>query len=285
MTQTTRPAAQSPAIDDALCRCVLYEALALGLYTPRRESVERLRSAATRAALLDAAQHIEGRDPAAGPDTAAKRARAALDDGAPLLGRDVEALTTFLAGELELEKLLEMHGRLFGHTARGAVCPYESEFGAETHFQQTARLANIGGFYAAFGLKLGEHTKERIDHVCSELEFLGFLARKEAYALRQREDAMLAETRKAARLFLRDHLGRFGRAFAQELSREDRDGFYGRLADVLFDFVTLESARVGVQAGPSFVTPRPAEEEDVSMECGSCDPRGCDVPEVPAGPS
>ena len=271
MTNATRSDAQSTEVDLALCRCVLYEALSMGLYTPSPESVARLRSTETRAALVDAAHHLALRETAGGDP--------------PQLEKRVEALTARLTEGVDLESLLSAYGRLFGHTARGAVCPYESEFGSETHFQQTARLANLGGFYAAFGLKLGEQTKERIDHVCSELEFLGFLARKEAFALRERDDAMLSETRKAVRLFLRDHLGRFARAFARELSREDRGGFYGLLADVLFDFVTLECARVSVQAGPPFVTLRPAENDDTSMECGgSCDPTACEVPGAAEGP-
>jgi TorA maturation chaperone TorD len=287
LTNATRSDVESTEVDAALCRCVFYEALSVGLYTPSRDSVERLRSTETRAALVDAAHHLASRHAtAAKRETADSGTGAPADGDPPQLEKRVEALATSLDGNLELEDLQSAYGRLFGHTARGAVCPYESEFGTETHFQQTARLANLGGFYAAFGLKLGEHTKERIDHVCSELEFLGFLARKEAFALQERDDAMLTETRKAVRLFLRDHLGRFGRAFARELSREDRGGFYARLADVLFDFLTLECARVRVQAGPSFVTLRPAEDDDASLECGGgCDPTSCEVPGAPEGPS
>lgn len=274
---------QSTEVDAALCRCVLYEALSVGLYTPSRESVARLRSNETREALADAARRLESyRSTAGSRSPRDPRTDAAPDRNPPRLVKRVDALTTCLEGNLDLGDLQAAYGRLFGHTARGAVCPYESEFGTETHFQQTARLADLGGFYAAFGLKLSEHTNERIDHVCSELEFLGFLARKEAFALQEHDDAMLAETRKAVRLFLRNHLGRFARAFARELSREDRGGFYGRLAEVLFDFVTLECALAGVAAGPVFVTLRPTEDADDALECGGgCDPTACEVP----GPS
>ncbi len=243
-------------VDTALCRCVLYEALSVGLYAPSPASLERLCAPATRAALADAARRL-----------------APADEESPLR-RSVAAWSARLAEPLEIEDVESAYGRLFGHTARGEVCAYESEFGTETHFQQTARLADVGGFYAAFGLKQAEHRGERVDHVCSELEFLGFLARKEAFALHDGDPDMLRETRKATRLFLRDHLGRFARAFARQLADKDGDGFYARVADALFEFVTSECARTGVQPGAPFVTMRPDDDESTPLECGGCDLAG-----------
>ena len=56
--------------------------------------------------------------------------------------------------------------------------------------------------------------------ISCECEFLMFLALKEAYALEQDNQEMLAETRKAEKLFLRDHLGRFLPTFVTQLAGE-----------------------------------------------------------------
>lgn len=285
-----RAARQKEELDAALCRCVLWEALALGLYAPTHARLERLGTKETGEVLRDAARRLEARaaNVAPTPSEAAARMGSTAPSSyeqAPRLVERVEALTRYLENGLGFEQVEARYGRLFGHTARGAVCPYESEFGAETHFQQTARLARLGGFYAAFGLVPSEDVKERLDHVCHELEFVAFLARKEAFALEERDDAMLTETRKAYRLFLRDHLGRFARAFARQLSQHDAGNLHGRLADVLFELVSLECARIGVSAGAAFVQLRPTEEDDVSMDCGGCDVTRCASPEGWVGAS
>ena len=80
---------------------------------------------------------------------------------------------------------------------------------------------------------------------------------------------MLEETRKAARLFLRDHLGRFVPAFAKRLTREDRDGFYGALAELCLRLVACECARADLPLGPAGQDLRPATDDRVPMACGN----------------
>jgi len=98
---------------------------------------------------------------------------------------------------------------------------------------------------------------------------MAFLALKEAFALEHEDPEMLEDTRKAGRLFLRDHLGRFGLTFARKLAREDQGGFYGTLGDLCFAFLKLECSRVGVAAGPLDLSLRPATDDRVPMACGS----------------
>ena len=115
--------------------------------------------------------------------------------------------------------------------ARGQIPPYETEYGNEALFQQPQELGDLMGFYrAGLALKPGKH--ERPDHISCECEFLMFLALKEAYALEQDNQEMLAETRKAEKLFLRDHLGRFLPTFVTQLTREDPSGFYSTLGEL-----------------------------------------------------
>lgn len=157
---------------------------------------------------------------------------------------------------------------LFGHTLRGTVCPYESEYGRRDVLQQAHELADLAGFYRAFGLQPAARRRERPDHVACELEFLDFLCRKEAYALEVDDGEMLEATRQAIGKFLRQHLGRFGRAFATSLRTADRDGYYGAVADLCGSFLALAGEPFGVPLGPPLLELRPHREEAVPMGCG-----------------
>jgi DMSO reductase family type II enzyme chaperone len=242
---------KSDESDLALCRSILYEALALGFRPPTEETVSRLASKEGTAALADAVAIL---DEAWGTGLAHLVLRLPVSPFPP-----------------SVEILEASFRHLFGHTARGKVSPYETEYGEDSLFQPPQEMSDLGGFYQAFGLTLRPAEHERIDHIACECEFMLFLARKEAYALVQSEDAMLEETRRATRLFLRDHVGRWAPAFGRRLAREDRCGFYGSLAEILVAFVTQECARVGVPAGPELLRLRSTSLGDVPMACGPAD--------------
>lgn len=216
--------------DIALCRSALYEALALGFRPPTPEPLARLASPEGAAALADAAQ--------------------VLDDA---WGSALAAGVRRLAGPATPEALTADFCRLFGHTARGAVPPYETEYGADSLFQPMHEMSDLGAFYRAFGLTLAPRTRERPDHVSCECEFLAFLCRKEAYALDHDDSAMLDATRQGVRRFLRDHLGRWAPAFGRVLARHEPDGFYGALGVLAAEFVGGECAGVGVTPGPELL--------------------------------
>ena len=267
--------------DEALCRSVLYGLLSLGLYTPTERTFQELRSETARLALREAAQLLT---PSAHSTVAqggeqsrtAKSARSAESVESVPSGEAENAVDLASRAEdwiqaiesLERDVWLTYHSRLFGHTARGQICPYESEYGHEGLFQQPRQLAEIMGFYEAFGLTTRNEERERPDHISCELEFLDFLSRKEALALEMGDDASLEETRKAARLFLRDHVGRFGRALARLLAQQDSQGFFAKLGCLLGELLTLECSRVGVSPGPLQLELRSAEEDKVPMACG-----------------
>ena len=234
-------------VDMVLCRATLYGALALGFRPPTEETVDRLVSAEGAAALAEAASILDA-------DSAAGLRSAALN-----LSADKETLSA----------LSHSYRCLFGHTALGAAPPYETEYGSEALFQQPQELGDLAGFYLAFGLTLDPAEHERADHVSCECEFLSFLYLKEAYALEMGDLSMLEEVRKATRLFLRDHLGRFVPAFARKLVTEGRKSFYGNLGELCLRFVTVECARLGVLLGPKNLSLRPATDDRVPMACGS----------------
>jgi TorA maturation chaperone TorD len=236
------------AIDVALARATLYSVLALGFRAPAQNNIVRLVSPPDSKWVAGAATILD-------PDATYE------------LRSAVEALSN--AGRVDIAVLASLHVALFGHTARGSVPPYETEYGNEALFQQPQELSDLMGFYHAFGLtmKLGEY--ERPDHISCECEYLSFLALKEAYALEHQQSEMLEETRKAQRLFLKDHLGRFLPTFAHKLRRQERSGFYTKLGDFCLRIMTQESTRLNITMGGLNLPLRPAGDDRVPMACGS----------------
>ena len=237
---------------------MLYRVLTLGFKRPSPPGVTSATSAGARAA-LEAAALLDSR-------------RAAAE---PLLPA-VEALTGLATPSVR--DLDEVYARLFGHTC-GLICPFETEYGMGAWFRQPHELADIAGYYLAFGLRPAVGIDERVDHVACECEFMDFLARKEAFVLASGRAAggptaaeaifLLEAVRAAGRRFLRDHLARFGRAFAARLMREDEGGFFGRAGAVLFCFLGLDCERLGVPPGPPTLELRPPAPDDVPMTCGA----------------
>ena len=244
--------------DLALARSVLYRGLTLGFSLPSEASLAQLASAEARAALEQAAALLDSCRVAAEP-----------------LGPGIRAFGSTPAGGLPV--LRRSYARLFGHS-HGLVPPFETEYGGEVSFRQPQELADIAGYYLAFGLKPAAGVDERADHVACECEFMDFLARKEALvAASARDSAAGAEAGEqreiiceAARGFLRDHLGHFGRTFAVRVAKADAGGFFGALGGVMLRLLGLECERFGVPPGPATLELRPPAPEPAPMACGSC---------------
>ncbi len=242
------------AAEEAIARGVLYNALALAFRPPEPGTIGRFTAADEVAALADAAGALEK----AG-------------------GSGMVAAVLELRAEVpSLEELAAEHRRLFGHTLRGAVTPYETEYGNEAVFQQPQELSDLAGIVAAFGLQLRAGARERLDHVSCECEFASFLSCKEAYAIHTGDEEMLAATRGGIRALLRDHLGRFAPTFARQLRRATRVRFYRAMGDLLLACVRYHCARLGICAGPEFLPLRPDPALCAApLGCGAeCEDRG-----------
>ena len=65
------------------------------------------------------------------------------------------------------------YSRLFGVGL--AATPYETEYDPLASARKGHRLADLLGFYEAFGVRLADHRKEFPDHIAAELEFMAIL--------------------------------------------------------------------------------------------------------------
>jgi TorA maturation chaperone TorD len=155
------------------------------------------------------------------------------------------------------------YDRLFSHRTT-VLCPiYEVEYDRNRAVSQGPTLADIAGFYRAFGLELA--VDERPDHLALELEFMSFLAYKEALALQNNLLEQAEICRDAQKKFLEAHLGCWVKLFAETLLRESQLEFYTTLATELKEFIESECALLGAQ--PQVVTERPTDKETTDVRC------------------
>lgn len=125
---------------------------------------------------------------------------------------------------------------------------YETEYGRGRAMVKGNELADIAGFYKAFGFELnGEGTdKEMLDHVSVELEFYALLKMKEEYLKREQKQEGVEIVLDARRKFLKDHLGRFISAIGKRPGVESNN-FYSALFDCCTKLVEHECRHLGVE--------------------------------------
>jgi len=170
---------------------------------------------------------------------------AAADAGQALVGTACERLAE-VAASVSHGDIEERHSRLFTFSASPDCPTFETAYLATDHLQQAQRMADLNGFYRAFGVDTVE-TGFRPDDICVELEFMGFLCRKEVYAAERLGAPRVGQTLRAERMFLREHLGRWGAALGRRISlRAAGDPFYSVVGDALHDWLESEREFLGV---------------------------------------
>jgi TorA maturation chaperone TorD len=108
-------------------------------------------------------------------------------------------------------------------------------------------LADVSGFYSAFGLQATEKAPNLPDHLCSELEFYSLLLIKQAYAENQHWQEQRRITQRAAITFLREHLGCWTTAFTKALREQTATPILLRMADLLDIVISCECQLVKVR--------------------------------------
>ena len=159
----------------------------------------------------------------------------------------------------------EEYVRIFSHATCRECPPYETEYlPGDEPFSRAQHMADIAGFYQAFGVSPGTHLRERVDHVSLELEFMALLL------LKQRSAATTAEgevCEGARRNFFRDHLAWWAPSFAVGVRRKAETGCFAAAGKILAALLPIERRRLGV------APPRMPLEPQVEERTDSCE--GC----------
>ncbi len=129
------------------------------------------------------------------------------------------------------EELSLEYDRLF----RGlGVWLYGSEYTAENEFQRARSLADINGFYRAWGL---EPDAERPDSISCELEFMHYLIFKEINAPDKEKSKLSLDAQKK---FFCEHLYPAAKKIIEKVLLLAEDGFYKRISQDLLQFLKTE---------------------------------------------
>lgn len=243
-------------MNEALAKAVVYRTFSVAFQEPTRDRLRDMGAFDGFSLFIEALRCVEA------------------PEGAGALEAAVRPLTAVPVGDVDA--LAGQYWRVFGHTTRGLVCACETEFGDDNKFQQPHQLADIAGYYLAFGLTPPSASEARLDHVACECEFLEFLNRKQARLLAmdlegEGDQETLDVTAQAERTFLRDHLGHFGRAFGTSLAADGVGMFYGAFGSIFLRFLDAVCARAGVEGGPAGLLVRPDLVDDTPMMCGSAE--------------
>ena len=109
-----------------------------------------------------------------------------------------------------------------------------------------AELADIRGFYEAFGVAPAKSAPDLPDHVSTELEFFALLLLKTAYAAAEGLEDERQVTERATGVFLRDHLGRWLAPFRKRLEEHGAASPYPESARLVEALIEDECERLGV---------------------------------------
>lgn len=130
-------------------------------------------------------------------------------------------------------------------------CPiHETEYGRMRGVAKGNDLADISGFYKAFGVELTEdEQREMPDHFAVELEFYAVLLAKQAYLMEAGAQEGVEIVEDARRKFLTAHLGAFAKALAAQpvLARSE---LYSAAFELCHALVVEECSQLGISPAP-----------------------------------
>lgn len=120
--------------------------------------------------------------------------------------------------------------------------PYEGVYRTE---DRSALLLEVSEFYAHFGLRMNKEGENELpDHAVAELEFLHFLAFKEAHAREQGDGPMLKGYLLARKDFLERHAALWLPRFAERAGKTEAPAVHVELARVAGAFAAADLERV-----------------------------------------
>lgn len=240
------PTEAVPTIDSGLnpARLAIYRFASLAFLDPRAGAWSRLRQSGVEDCVVAAAELLRADDVAASAEPGlGEFSPSALDPSCAF------ALLPDSSDELNAE-----YEATFGLLVSSDCPPYETEYiDSKFSFQRSQELAEIAGYYQAFGLQTSDRHRERQDHISLEMEFMAVVIGLETLAATRPPGDPDADRHRGVCLqaqvsFLEGHLAWWLPAFARLLGHLHGDGFYAASARLLAAFMPIERALLGVRS-------------------------------------
>ena len=167
----------------------------------------------------------------------------------PVMGALASSLELSPVLREPIQEVLEAHyHRLFSGMER--CSPHETEYGPGRSVRKAVELADIAGFYKAFGLAIDQSDPEMVDHISLEFDFLAYLGFKERYAALKGWADKAETCTRAYHSFWKDHCGRWVFGFLESLEeRAQAGGFYQALAGLALQVGASELDRLQLKPG------------------------------------
>lgn len=178
--------------------------------------------------------------------------------------------------EAEPDELRRAHSSVFTHIENQDCPAHESAYVPGDVFRRADVMADVAAFYRAHGVKAGGLRRERVDHITTELEFLSFLARKEANAIANLGSAEVSECRRSQAHFLRDHLACWAPGFANRLTLSCNDSYLLSIGSLLGAWIEADLECLDVEAAERLDDAQPPPPYDEGF-CGA-DTEPDDIP-------
>ena len=168
------------------------------------------------------------------------------------------------------------YDRIFGLVVPKECPPYETEYyPTQETFARSQQMADIAGFYRAFGIEPARSSPERPDHLALELEFMAFLLLKKREAVAATDVDPRRPNRqsicdRALPRFLPRPPGLVGPDIRGGPSPQGWDRLSHALAGVLAAWIPAECRRLNISAVLRPVHPGPIEEPEELSGCAAC---------------
>ncbi len=145
----------------------------------------------------------------------------------------------------EADELAVEYTRLFDVGSGGPPCPlYGGLYGGA----RMKTMEEAVRFYNHFGLTLSESPRELPDHITTQLEFMHFLAFREAEAVESGEDP--GSFQRAQRDFVSRHPGRWVRSLRMRMEKHEPMPVFLEIVSRLEDFLAHDQSHLVALQGP-----------------------------------
>jgi TorA maturation chaperone TorD len=244
-----------------IARQALYRFASLALTDPKAGSWERLSVLRDDPVPLEAAALVRG----------LRQARSAKFGAGEHPLRDLDPRRVIERLPRSRRELNAQYETTFGLLVSSACPPYETEYiNSKFAFQRSNALADISGYYHAFGLDIADAHPERPDHIVLELEFMAILLGLERQAADGNAELLeqrLLTCREAQARFVEEHLAWWAPAFAKLLVQQNRGGFYEAVGVFLAALMPAERSLLKIEVNSRPPSPSLQEPPEACEGC------------------
>ena len=181
----------------------------------------------------------------------------------------LEFAQTLENAQLDAENIRRDYEHSFSESGSAHIPLYETEYTSPHVFAKTQMLADIAGFYRAFGMRSNHRLGERPDHASAELEFMHLLTLMEANASSEENEYRVEVCLDARRKFVEDHIGRWLLPMGTAVAQVADTNLYKTLGKLITVFLEDEKRRLGAKPQEvSIRVQRPPFDQKEDRVCG-----------------